>query len=234
MTAPDFNCLAFRREKLADPARLSTQARAHMVDCPQCQSFTRRIDQNEQRIARVLAVPIPDGLNERLSLALRGQRSPQPWRVWALAATLVASLAGGMLNLRDPAHYDPARFAIEHVAHEPESFSTARLASADEFRAVMAHFGADLIGPLGRVRYMKLCTGPEGTGWHVVLGTERGLVSLFLIPGDKAQLPSEKVMKGFVARALPGGLGYYAIVGTDEASVAAFAQQMHQKVRWRI
>jgi hypothetical protein len=233
MNAPDFNCLAFRREKLADPSRLSDAARAHLADCQLCQAFARRIDQNEQKIIRALDVPIPEGLNDRLMLAVRGRRT-KPWRAWALAATVIASFGAGMFTFRGHGEYDPARFAIEHVMHEPESFSTARLASSDEFRAVMAHFGAELDGQLGHIRYMKLCPGPEGTGWHVVLDTDHGLVSLFLIPGDKVKLPAEKSMKGYTAMALPGGLGYYAIVGTDEAAVAAFAQEMHQKVRWRI
>jgi len=226
------HCLAFRRAKLADPYRLPADAQAHLAGCPLCQAFARRIDAHEHRIARALDVPVPEGLEDRLLLGLRGRRH-WPWRSLAVAASVVLSIGIGLagLKLREP--YDPARFAIEHVMHEPESFAVARLADEEEFRAVLAHFGGELMQPLGRVRYMKLCPGPEGTGWHVVLDTGRGLVTLFLIPSAKLRQPSEKTMKGYVAMVQPGGRGYYAVVAQSEPAVAAFMGQMREKVRWR-
>ncbi|MCX9158011.1 DUF3379 domain-containing protein [Niveibacterium sp. 24ML] len=233
MNAPtEMNCLAYRRLKLADPQRLSAAARAHEAECLGCESFARRIDAQETRIARTLDVPVPDGLDERILLKLRGQRQ-MPWRSWAMAASVVLTFGIGITMWRGHGSYDAPRFAIEHVMHEPESFTTPRLADPEQFRTVMAHFGGELTQPIGTVRYMKLCPGPEGVGWHVVLDTAQGMVSLFLIPGDKVRKPQTRTMQGYRALTEPAGQGHFAIVAENDAAVAAMAAAMREKVRWK-
>ncbi|WP_172203734.1 DUF3379 family protein [Niveibacterium sp. COAC-50] len=234
MNAPtEMNCLAYRRAKLADPQRISAEARAHEAGCDACRLFARRIDAQEARIARVLDVPVPEGLDERILLAVSGRRQ-MPWRAWAVAASVVLSIGLGVSVWQGHGRYDAPRFAIEHVMHEPESFTTARLADPDQFRAVLAHFGGELTHSLGHVRYMKLCPGPEGTGWHVVLDTDKGMVSLFLIPGDKVHVPQTGTMQGYRALAEPAGRGHIAIVAENDAAVAAMAAAVRDNVRWKI
>lgn len=234
MNAPTgMNCLAYRRAKLADPQRLPAEARAHEAGCEGCQAFARRIDAQELHIARVLAVPVPDGLDERLLLnAFGGPRVP--WRAWAMAASVVLTFGLGVTMWQGHGRYDAPRYAIEHVMHEPESFTTTRLADQEAFRAVLARFGGELNQSLGRVRYMKLCPGPEGVGWHVVLDTDRGMVTLFLIPGDKVHKAETEVLQGYRALAQPAGRGYVAIVAENDAAVAAMAASMRENVRWKI
>ena len=233
MNAPtEINCLAYRRLKLADPQRLNADARAHEADCAGCEAFARRIDLQESRIARVLDVPVPEGLDERILLNIRG-RQRTPWRAWAMAASVVLTVSIGTAVWQGHGGYDAPRFAIEHVMHEPESFTTARLADPEEFRAVMAHFGGEITHSLGKVRYMKLCPGPEGAGWHVVLDTEFGLVTLFLIPGDKVRQAETGTMQGYRALAEPAGRGHIAIVAENDAAIAAMAAAMRENVRWK-
>ena len=92
----EMNCLAFRRAKLADPNRLSAAARAHEQGCPGCLVFARRIDANEKRIVRALTVPVPEGLADRVILGATGRRPSSPYRLWALAATVVLSTGIGL------------------------------------------------------------------------------------------------------------------------------------------
>jgi hypothetical protein len=233
MTRPDqFNCMDFRREKLADPQRISAAARAHEGSCPLCQAFARRIDNNEARIARVLQVPTPDGLSDRVIMGVTHGRA-QPWRLFALAATVVMSFGVGLQLWREGPQHEYARFAIEHVMHEPESFTEHRLADPAEFRYVLARFGAELEAPVGKVRYMKLCPVPEGTGWHIVIDTPKGMVTLLLVPGQKpGGQHLDASMHGSVAKAVPAGQGYYALVADSQQTLDAAADMFKTRLRW--
>lgn len=231
------NCLEFRRHKLADPRRLPPEAAAHMDECAHCRDFAAEVDRNEERLAAALAVAVPEGLAERVILNRKMRRrvlqrySP---RLLALAASVVLTLGIGFSWWGDFASEEYAREAIKHVMHEPESFTTARIADEEVFRKVMHNFGADLQAPIGRVRYMKLCPVPEGTGWHVVFETEHGLATLILVPGKSMKVQqAEAALGGWNARAQPGGQGYYAIVTTSPDSLEAVSRMLRQRVRWR-
>ncbi|MBK6864398.1 MAG: DUF3379 family protein [Ideonella sp.] len=131
-----------------------------------------------------------------------------------LAASVVLTFAFGILQWKDTGSQDYARLAIEHVMHEPESFTSARLADPELFRRVMHTFGGEMQASLGKVRFMKLCPVPEGTGWHIVFETEQGqLATLILIPGKRMQAQSEQAkVGGWNALARPGGQGFYAVI----------------------
>ncbi|MCZ4304272.1 DUF3379 family protein [Zoogloeaceae bacterium G21618-S1] len=228
-----YTCLDFRREKLADPRRLSPAARLHMHDCPQCRHFSRRLDASEAQIEQVLAVPVPDGLADRVLLNVHhGKR--RPWSLMALAATVVLSLGIGFQQWHPRAEVDYARLAIEHVLHEPQSLTDHRLADPSQFRFVLANFGGQMHRSVGKVRYMKLCPVAEGTGWHIVLDTEHGPATLLLVPGKRVNAPTgTRQMKGYVARALPGGQGYYAIITESPQALDAISRMLSERVSWR-
>lgn len=232
------NCLDFRREKLADPRRLSPEALAHMDDCAACRSFAAEINENEARLAAALDVPVPEGLAERIVMRRKSgtpkvaKASP---RLWAMAAAVVLTFALGFQQWRDFPSQEYARLAIEHVMHEPESFTSSRLADPQLFRTVMHNFGGELQAPLGKVRFMKLCPVPEGTGWHIVFETEQGeLATLILIPARRMQTQSEQAtVGGWTALARPGGQGYYAVITQSPETLSKVDELVRSRVRWR-
>ena len=155
--------------------------------------------------------------------------------MWALAATVLLTSGIGLAWLNRPAtepQYDFAASAIAHVKHEPESFTTIRDADPERFATILANFGADMRAPIGKVRYVKLCPVPEGTGWHIVFETEEGLVTLMLIPGHQPRgrnLFEEK--DGMSALVRAAGQGYYVIVAetTRQGGIdRSAAQAAHQ------
>jgi hypothetical protein len=232
------NCLEFRREKLADPRRLPPEAASHLNGCAACRGFAAEVDENEARLAAALAVPVPEGLAERIVLRRKtgapnvAIASP---RLWAMAAAVLLTLTFGFRQWKDFSSQEYARLAIEHVMHEPESFTTTRLADPQLFRTVMNNFGGELQGSLGRVRYMKLCPVPEGTGWHIVFETEQGeLATLILIPAKRMQAQSEQAtVGGWNALARPGGQGYYAVITQSPEALGKVDELVRQRVRWR-
>ncbi|MBT0962067.1 DUF3379 family protein [Denitromonas iodatirespirans] len=228
-----YTCLDFRREKLADPRRLSPAAHSHLQDCPVCRAFARRIDAGEAQVEQVLAVTVPEGLSDRVLLRVHQHRL-RPWRAMALAATVLLSFGIGFLQWQPRATPDYARFAIEHVLHEPQALAGHRLADPSQFRFVLANFGGRMHRSVGKVRYMKLCPVPGGTGWHIVLDTEYGPATLLLIPGKDVSRPTGTVeMKGYAARALPGGQGYYAIITESPQALDAVSHMLAERISWQ-
>lgn len=228
------NCLEFRREKLADPRRLAPEAAAHLGKCAACRGFAAEVDENEARLAAALAVPVPEGLAERIILRRKTGTRFSP-RLWAMAAAVLLTLAFGFQQWRDFFSQDYARLAIEHVMHEPESFTTTRLADPQLFRTVMESFGGELQGSLGKIRYMKLCPVPEGTGWHIVFETEQGeLATLILIPAKRLRAQSaQATVGGWTALARPGGQGYYAVITNSPDTLGQVDELVRRRVRWR-
>ena len=228
------NCLEFRRDKLADPRRLSPEAAAHLNDCAACRGFAAEVDENEARLAAVLDVPVPEGLAERIILRRKTQTRFSP-RLGMLAASLVLTFAFGLHQWKDAGSQEYARLAIEHVMHEPESFTSTRLADPELLRRVMHTFGGEMQASLGRVRYMKLCPVPEGTGWHIVFETEQGqLATLILIPAKRMKTASEQAqVGGWNAVARPGGQGFYAVIADSPDNLAKADELVRQRVRWR-
>jgi len=226
------NCLQFHREKLADPRRLSSEARAHAQACASCAGFARSVDEAEQRLEQNLAIPVPEGLADRVLLhAQAGRRSG--WRAWALAAGVVLAVAAGVAGLQ-PGQERYARLAIEHVVMEPESLTTTRNAGAETFRAALEAFGGSLRQPLDNVRYVTLCPVDGGFGWHVVFETPEGLATLILVPDRTLRDAQQASTRSWNALARPTRHGYYAIVTASADATARVERLRRERVDWDV
>ncbi len=224
------NCLEFHREKLADPRRLSAEAQAHANDCPSCAAFARSVDEGERDLQRALAVPVPEGLADRVLLRARGRRAL--WQVWALAAGVALAVTFGIL-FYGKSQDEYARLAIEHVVMEPESLTTVRNADAEAFRALLQSSGGTLKAPLGTVRYIKLCPVEDGTGWHIVLETPEGLATLIIVPGKTLSAAQVASTGGWSALVRPTRRGYYAVVTTSSRATSRLDRLISERIEWR-
>ena len=228
------SCLDFHREKLADPRRLSVAAQAHARGCASCMAFAQSVDEAETQIERVLAVPVPDGLAERV--LLRRRHAPRPaWRVWALAASIVLSIAVGFNTLyrTSPNDYEKyAKYAIEHVVESPESFTTERNTGSDALNMAMRSVGGRIKEPIGRVRYIKLCPVGEDSGWHIVFETPQGLATLILVPDRQIGSAASVSVSGWSALVRPTSKGYYAVVTESAQTSEIIDRQIKQRVEW--
>ena len=226
------NCLEFRRQKLADPRRLSAQAQSHLQGCPGCTEFAQGVDETERSLEQALAVPVPEGLADRVLLGRRGA-GRVAWRTWAIAAAVVLAIALGFGHLKNPPSDQYARLAIEHVQMEPESFTTVRHADAEAFRSILEDFGGTLKQPLGRIRYIKLCPLDEGTGWHIVFETPGGLATLILVPGKHPGSTETATVGGWNALARPTRNGYYAVVTASLQMTSRVDSAVRERIEWK-
>lgn len=228
------NCLEFRRLKLAEPKRAGEEARAHASECPACLAFARGVDESEALLERALAVPVPEGLADRVLLRQGGRSRASRW-AYALAASFVLAVAAGVFvatRETDSANHH-ARIAIEHVREEPESLTTVYNADPERLSAIVREFGGTLREPLGRVRYIKLCPVEQGSGWHIVFETPQGLATLILVPDRPIGAGATASLGRFTARVEPARGGYYALVTDSAASTSEVGRLLKQRIDWR-
>ena len=226
------NCLEFRREKLADPRRLSPENEAHAKQCPTCAAFAREVDEAERALDRALMAPVPEGLAERV--LLHPQRPRHDWRLWALAASVLVAVALGFLVVWEgPTKVDEyARLAIEHVVMEPEAHTVVHDANPDAFRQVVQNLGGSVKDLPGKIRYMRLCPFGKGFAWHIVIETPEGLATLFLVPGNKPPATQAASVGGWSAAVEPTTQGYYAIVTPSAGATSRFVQMLRECIVW--
>ena len=228
------NCLDFHREKLADPRRLSAAAQTHACGCTSCMAFAQSVDESETQIERILAVPVPEGLAARVLLQRRNAARPA-WRVWALAASVVLSIAVGFNTLKATGPGADAKYAayvIEHVVESPESFTTLLNTGNDALDMAMRSVGGRIKEPLGRVRYIKLCPVGKDFGWHIVLETPQGLATLILVPNRQIGSAESASMSGWSALVRPIRKGYYAVVTDSTHATEIVDRQIKTRVEW--
>jgi len=225
------NCLHFRREKLADPRRLGAAAQAHASECPACAAFAREVDENEQALDRALAVPVPEGLADRI--LFRARRRHAAWRLWGLAASVLIAPVIGFRLFESGAKADEyARLAIEHVLLEPESLAVVRNPDPQAFRAMVQDFGGSVKDLPGDIRYMRLCPFEDGLGWHVVFKTPEGMATLFLVPGKRPKAVQSAATDGWSAVVHPAPKGYYAVVTASKSATSRFLQMLRECIVW--
>ncbi|MEC5387782.1 DUF3379 family protein [Uliginosibacterium sp. H3] len=228
-------CLDFRREKLADPKRISSAAQEHLASCSMCQAFARRIDKTEAAVAETLSVPLPEGLNDRILLRVhKGRKSA--WRALALAASVVLTVAVS-LHIGNESGGDSAQLAMAAAAHagdETAEIHSHKSLDASQFGLVLSNFGGAMQQPLGQVRYIHFCPIEGfGMGWHIAYDTPQGKVTLLLIPGKHGGPDTQTVqLEGMQVRVQRAGQGYYAIITNSMPSLEAADRDLKTKVRW--
>jgi hypothetical protein len=226
------NCLEFRRAKLAEPRDLSESARAHALNCASCTAFAQSVDDGDAEILRAAAVPVPEGLADRVLLHATGTVRPA-WRAWAMAASVVLAVGLATVVFVQSPRESYARLAIEHVVDEPESLTTRYRADGATVEVALRSVGASIRSPLGQVRYIRLCPWEGGrTAWHVVFETPQGLATLILVPDMQVRSESDASASGWNAIVKPTQGGFYAIVTSSPETTARTADLLRTHVNW--
>jgi hypothetical protein len=180
------NCLEFRRLVLVDPRAISDEARAHAAECVACRETLEKQRESDDRLFAAMQVPVPDGLADRILVA-RDHRPGRRQFAWAIAATLFLTTGVALIGRRYFAPDPLGAEAIDHVAHEPQSFTTVQAIGNDFLPSVLAESGLKAALALGQVTYSRLCPMDGRTARHLVIRTAGGPVTLFLMPDDPAR-----------------------------------------------
>lgn len=176
------NCLEYRRLTLAEPRSRSAARLAHRLQCSGCARWTRGQARLDAAIDKALAVPLPDGLADRVAMRAAWQRRPQA-RWVSVAAGVAAVAAGAVLALQLLDRPALADAVIDHVYHEPELLLAADGAIAPaRLAAVLARVDAHLSGDIGTVTHAGLCPVNGVLAAHLVVNGENGPIAVIVIP----------------------------------------------------
>lgn len=227
----------FSRQLGADPRSRDPQFLRACDSSPEFRQAALEAERFEQQLDRALAIDMPPALLERLRGIPRddatedGPRGARKaWRSFALAASLLLAVGAAGLVWRMNSGWDSVEeYVVDHYYHDGLTLlARANGQAPDEVSAMLAQFGARLEPALaGIVNVVKQCPTPDGKGVHMVLSTERGLVTLIYMPqtavSDGARFAFDESEAVLVQ--LPSGSA--AIIGSREQQVSG----LHALVR---
>jgi hypothetical protein len=210
------NCLDFRRLVLVDPRGLGEEARAHATECAACRETLQRQREADDKLFDAMQVPVPDGLADRMLVA-RGHRPARRQWALAMAAALFATAGATLIGRRYFFPPDPlGAEAIDHVAQEPQSFTTVTALANDYLPAVLAQSGLKAAFALGQVTYANLCPMDGRKARHLVIRGAEGPVTIFLMPDDpNKRRRTVTETGGMAAITRAAGTGSVAIVAAS-------------------
>lgn len=232
------NCFEFRRLILADPRRRTEERQAHLARCGRCAALAAEVEGVETALHDAAAVPVPEGLAERVLLRRTMSRSARAG-MWALAASVIVAVGVGAYFYAGPGvqgedqvvaaavlgERHPAVAAINYVVdHESRLLRETPVLDTAVVRQALAHLGLKLPKTVA-MRYLGKCPVPGGIGEHVVLETEFGHVTLILVPNQPIAPRVIVADRKLTALAAPVRTGGYILV-TDSIDKVKQAERL--------
>lgn len=182
----------FRRLLAADPRNQDPAFLQARASSPEFRDAAAGADRFEERLERALALEVPPDLLERIrdiphgdeGLAHHAAGHGAWWR-FALAASLLVAIGAAGLTWRMNSGWSSVEdYVVDHYHHD----GLTVLAMADDPLAadvsgMLAEFGAIAAPELaGIISVIKNCPTPDGKGVHMVLNTDRGLITVLYMP----------------------------------------------------
>ncbi|MGN6092658.1 MAG: DUF3379 family protein [Luteibacter jiangsuensis] len=223
------NCLDFRRRVGAEPRSRDPELLAHRDACKEgCAAFWQRAQRFEDDLEAALAVPVPEGLADRILLAqATGERRRQVGRrraFMALAASLLIAFTGAGLFWRQA---DLRSLPALAVAHMPEEMGALNLTQPITDAQVEAGFvgrATRLKGPApAGVTYVHDCmVGPYPAVHAVTRMNDEPVVALYM-PGKMIDKGGDFHRDGWDGREVPlsGGTLVVLAQGASRSTMAA-------------
>lgn len=173
----------------ADPRNRDPAFLRARESSPEFRDAAAVADRFEAQLERALALEPPVDLIGELSriplLDERGSRGHRAWWPIAMAASVLLVVgAAGLVWKMQPAWDTVPDYVVDHYRHD----GAMLLARADghavvEVSDMLAAFGVQAAPELaGIVNVVKSCPTPDGKGVHMVVNTDRGLLTVIYMP----------------------------------------------------
>jgi Protein of unknown function (DUF3379) len=243
-------CEEYREAITADPSESFEGGAGHAATCEPCTAFKNEVRRADERIARALAISVPElrlpelpelrGDPSSKVTVLPDRRSRSSLPGWlGLAAVLAAAAVLGvrMLGPESPSPTLAAQ-VIAHMDYEEASRQVTTVAVSDQTLKSAIDADVSQMDPnLGLISYARTCEINGHTVPHLVVQGKTGPITLILLPdetiGDPIPLSGDRV-HGVI---LPVGPGSVAIIGQRDdqmAEVGAIGQRVVDSVKWSL
>lgn len=220
------NCLEFRRAIGAEPGLDGPALAAHREACPACARFQREMQDMDRLLGRAMRVEVA---TPQATAPVRAQ--PQRW--WAMAASLVAGVIVAATLWVSWPEPSLASEVFDHAAHELEAWSMTGQVAGPEVAKVLDASGVTLREGAGTVTFARRCFFDRHWVPHLVVQTEAGPVTVFLLGHREVSGETRLEGEGYEAIVLPAPRGSIAVVGRDVPGLDAVARQVFASVEWQ-
>ena len=222
------DCLEFRRRVGAEPAGSHADIDAHRRTCAPCARYQDELRAMDAVIQRALRVdPWP---REAARAAAAAPAAPRR-RLVALAASLVAGIAIGIVLLVSVPRESVAREVMDHVTREKaESMAATGPLSPSALGAVLDPDGTRLKPGVGDVTFAARCTVDGRVVPHLVVRTPEGPVTVLMLRHRTIAKPMHFAEQGYEGVVLPAPTGSIAVVGEGIADLDAVAHRVFDAV----
>ncbi|QWT19605.1 DUF3379 domain-containing protein [Bacillus sp. NP157] len=189
------NCLDFRRRIGAEPRSRDPELLAHRDSCREgCAAFWQRAQRFDDDLEAAMAVPVPDGLAERILLAhATGERQVQRGhrRAWmAMAASVLLAFTGLGMFWRYTDSHSLQALAVAHMPVEIDALALTRPMTDAEVEAGFVGRATHLKGPApGMVTYVHDCVVGQYPVVHAVTRMDDEPVVALYMPGKMDGTP---------------------------------------------
>jgi len=221
-------CLEFRRCVGAEPFAEDPGIEAHRRECGPCARHQDDLRAMDGVIRRALAVNPPP----RAADAVAAPAGTTRRRLFAIAASLVAGAAVGVVLLVSVPRASIAREVIGHVAHEPGAVNPTAPLAPVALAAVLDPDGTRLRGGIGDVTFAARCVFDGHVVPHLVVQTPEGPVTVLMLRHRTIAGPLRIDRQGYRGVVLPAPKGAIAIVGTGIADIDGVARTVFEAVDW--
>ncbi len=223
-------CLEFRRRVGAEPFASDAEIDAHRRECAACARHQDELRSMDGLIKRALAIDPARGAGAAAAvsaapLALRR-------RLFAIAASLVAGVAVGLVLLVSAPRASIAREVFDHVMHEHGAMATTAPLPPAELAEVLGPDGVRLRSGAGDVTYAARCHFDGHVVPHLVVLTPEGPVTVLMLRHREIGKPMRIEEQGYEGVVLPAPKGSIAIVGKEMPDLDGVAKKVFDAVDW--
>lgn len=222
------DCLEFRRRVGAEPVTADADVEAHRQGCPACARHQDELRAMDGIIRQALAVDPARRPAARAGIPARATRR----RVLAIAASLVAGAAVGIVLLVGAPRASIAREVIGHVEHEPGATGATTALAPAALAEVLHPDGVRLRPGAGEVTFAARCVFEGHVVPHLVVQTPEGPVTVLMLRHRTLDGPLHLGESGYEGVVLPAPAGSIAIVGEGIADIDGVARTVFESIDW--
>ncbi|MFC3093237.1 DUF3379 domain-containing protein [Alteromonas sediminis] len=227
--------LEFRRRVYANPDDTSHDIGSAAKSDPNKQQFLSETRALNEQLKTAANIPVPDNLADKLiwQSALRDHAQQKQRARWHIAmAASVAFAVGLTFALWTPSKIDLGHAALAHMDHaEIEMQFAASPVSLELVNAKLESMGAELTQHIGNVYVANYCQLDNYKALHLIVDTEQGPVSLFVMPHEAdATLPYRFSDDRYVGKGFSTQRASVMLVGDKDSDLHAISGKVRESL----
>jgi hypothetical protein len=240
----NMNCEDYKEALAADPSASFDGGDGHVAACESCSAFKAELQSLDAKIAKALAIDVPEFVLPELAdlddgnvvqlPRKHGQTLSIPMWIGIAATVVLAAFIGVRMIDHDMGNgLTLSEEVLAHVDHEPQALEVTDVAVSDEqFFSVVKPPVGTVDRSIGLVTYARSCIINGKTIPHLVIQGKNGPITLLLMPEemiDAAMTLHGKSVNGVI---IPMGNGSIAIIGERDEPLDELKQQIINSVEW--